>query len=238
MRTCLILIAALFLLGGCATTKEMLGAAQVSKEGRIRQFPATSPVMVYVSDFDLEVASIKGDERSKHRHRLLGRLLHHKRYDDDDPAVLARKLVDMMSTAIVDNLNSKGVPARRVYDGEAFPTSGWMLRGVFTEVDQGDIMRRTVIGFGSGATHMQLCLNVSDLSEKELKPFYSFDTDKSSGSMPGAVISFNPYMAAAGFMMNKKSMEKDVKGTAAKIAEQIAEQIKVINEKHGVRAAR
>lgn len=43
--------------------------------------------------------------------------------------------------------------------------------------------------------------------------------------MPGAVITMNPYVAAAKFVMSRSASEKDVEHTAAKIAAEIVKRV-------------
>jgi len=46
-------------------------------------------------------------------------------------------------------------------------------------------------------------------------------TEKDPNRMPGAVVTMNPYVAAAKFVMQKNASEKDVKKTAAEVVDQI-----------------
>ena len=53
-------------------------------------------------------------------------------------------------------------------------------------------------------------------------PMLRFSSSARKGSgVPGAVVTMNPYVAAAKFVMEKNASEKDVKKTAAQIAEEI-----------------
>ena len=53
------------------------------------------------------------------------------------------------------------------------------------------------------------------------KPFLTFDSEGASGHMPGAVVSKNPYVAAAKFVMSKKEPEREAKKVASSIAQEI-----------------
>jgi hypothetical protein len=81
------------------------------------------------------------------------------------------------------------------------PTSGWLVRGVVTELDQGHQLRRAMVGFGAGTSELQLWVGVTDLARNLDAPFYTLVASDSSGKMPGAIVKLNPYVAATKFVM-------------------------------------
>ena len=94
--------------------------------------------------------------------------------------------------------------------------------GAFTEVDEGNRLKRAVIGFGQGSTQMTVQIGVSDLASKNPQaPFIIFGTIKDPSKLPGAVVTMNPYVAAAKFVMEKNASSKDVKNTAKQIVAEI-----------------
>jgi hypothetical protein len=97
------------------------------------------------------------------------------------------------------------------------------VEGEFLEADEGNRLRRAAVGFGAGATNMQVEVAVIDLSSGSKDPFVVFGTDSQSGRGPGAVVFFNPYVAAAKFVLSKRAPEKDVSKTARQIADALAE---------------
>ncbi len=69
---------------------------------------------------------------------------------------------------------------------------------------------------------MEVQVMVSDLSGPNPRaPFVLFGTVKDPKKMPGAVITLNPYVAAAKFVLEKNATDKDIKSTAAQIASEI-----------------
>jgi hypothetical protein len=102
--------------------------------------------------------------------------------------------------------------------------SSWLLRGVFTEVDEGNRLRRAMIGLGEGQTDVQVVATVHDLSQGPPEPLYELATDTGSGSKPGAAptLVLGPYGAAARFVMAGHDLERNVKQTAAEIAGRLA----------------
>ncbi len=179
----------------------------------------TKDTVIYVSDFDLDAQNVTTDQSGGNRPGVLGR-----RREEHDPQAQAAKLVNTMSQSLVADLQKAGYKAERVPPGGLPPKTGAWVHGVFTEVDEGNSRRRAIIGFGSGQANMDLYVTLSDLSQPD-KPLYNAAQDATSKDKAGAIITMNPYVAAAKFVMEKNAPEKMVKKTAADISTQIATQM-------------
>ena len=210
---------------------------------QIPAFPATSPPashsvqtsqlsarsrIVYVSDFELDAENMQTEQGPGSGSGPLGRprmiqgpLAKRK---SEDPAAQAQKLVDEMTQDLLGDLQKAGFTAHRLMPGESRPAEGLWLHGVFTEVDEGNRVRRAVIGFGSGAATMNLYVSLTDLS-KPGQSLYEIDTKDSSGKKPGAAITMNPYAAAAKLVMEKDATEKVVKKTARQIVDDLVKKL-------------
>ena len=181
--------------------------------------------MVYVTDFDLEFPQgSQGQDATSLRQGPLARL--RERLQGDDPVARAHAAVGLMAVSMTDDLIADGVPATRLYPGDPKPTSGWLVRGVATELDEGNRIRRAIVGFGAGESELQVWVGVTDLARDPDAPFYTLEASDGSGKMPGAIVKFNPYVAAAKFVMSRNATERDVKRTASAIAKAIAEEAK------------
>ena len=181
--------------------------------------------MVYVTDFDLEFPQgSPSQDTSSMRQGPLTRL--RERLQGGDPVTKAHAAVSMMAASITDDLNEDGVPAQRLSAGAPKPTRGWLVRGVVTELDQGNQLRRAMVGFGAGASELQLWVGVTDLARHPEAPFYTLEASDGSGKMPGAIVQLNPYVAAAKFVMSRHATERDVQSTASAIAKSIASEVK------------
>lgn len=205
----------------------MLGTVEIRDEQITGRWPEGLPKTIYVTDFALESEHVDADQGVRsvvpgRRLEKLGERLPHPMVHSN-PAEQARKIIDTMSRSLIKNLKDKGFVARRLPASQTvLPREGWLLQGVFTEVDQGNRIKRAVIGFGRGATSMQAQVAVSNLaSENPKAPFIVFGTVTSPKKMPGAVVTMNPYVAAAKFVMEKNASEKDVQKTAEQIVDQI-----------------
>ncbi len=186
--------------------------------------------VIYISDFELDPANFRQDKGGVTGKGYLlppppGSVLRRKRRD---PETEARKLVNLMSESLVADLQKSGFTAQRLSPADAKPTDGLLVRGVFTEMNEGNQMRRALVGFGSGKATVELYVMASDASSKA-EPLYEVTTHKSNGKRPGAVIALNPYAAAAGFVvkfgMTKNAPEKMVKQTASKITAELIQQL-------------
>jgi uncharacterized protein DUF4410 len=206
---------------GCKTAK-------VTSESDVAQPNLTKPTAVYVVDFELGAQNIKREDGAlSGRAGPLGRVGDRLSGDSSDPDARARELVDLMANSLLKELSKSGFNAIRLQQGSPVPSQGWLLRGVFTEVQEGNRLQRAMVGFGKGQTDIQVVANVQDLSEGPPKPLYELATESSSGDKPGAAptLVLGPYGAAARFVLAGKDLNKDVKRTAAEIAARMAKRV-------------
>jgi hypothetical protein len=175
---------------------------------------------LYVRDFELDAENVKVDSGGVIGNVRPGIIERPSKRAEHDPEAQAKKLVDTMSRSLIKDLEKAGYKVERLGLDDPAPTSGAMVSGVFTEVDEGNRLHRAVIGFGSGSANMELYVTLSDLAHPE-KPLYNAARDDTSGKKPGAVITLNPYVAAAKFVMEKNAPEKTVKKTASQISKEV-----------------
>jgi hypothetical protein len=180
--------------------------------------PATTTI--YVSDFELDAENFQADEgRTKVVQRPSIVRKNH------DPATQAKKMVDDMATDIVNDLKKAGYKAQRLSVSDPKPNVGVWVHGVFTELDEGNRIRRAVIGFGAGEAKMDLYVAANDLAHPE-QPLYNVSESGDSGKKVGAAITMNPYVAAAKFVMEKNAPEKTIKKTAGDISQDLVTHLK------------
>jgi hypothetical protein len=188
--------------------------------------PSTTPQVIYVTRFDLEAQDTQPRTGPLQSRRQLRGPRANTGSAQEDPAARAQELVDLMCTSLVTELTKLGLNARSLSAGAPQPSEGLLVRGVFTQADEGNRLRRAVIGFGAGETELQLLIYVDDLSQGSPKPLYEIDTGDKSRKLPGAIITKNPYVAAAKFVLSGKDLDKNVTKTASKIAAEISERIR------------
>jgi hypothetical protein len=204
--------------------------------------PRRAPQVVYVQDFALDAENFQGDQGvsgalpgrlNQMAQSGIGQNLPHP-LATHDPAAAAQNIVDTMAESLVKGLTVKGLTARRLPAGASLPGSGWLVKGAFTEVDEGNRLKRAVMGFGQGATQMEVQVGVADLEGPAPdKAFAVFGTLKEHGQMPGGLVTKNPYAMAAKFVLEKNATPRDVNNTADQIA---AEILKLRNKVQGLPA--
>ena len=222
MNLCVVFVLLGFVgsLAGCGTHdtagNKLTGGTRVEGEATTAALPSTPARRVYVQDFALDV------EATEPRTGLLGRPRLFQQLTSEDPATHARRIVDELASALVKDLNAAGVPAERLPAGGALPADGWLVRGVFTEADSGNTLRRAIIGFGSGKTDMEVQVGVSDLAAAQpTESFLVFGTITDPSRLPGGVVTRNPYVVAAKFVLEKGAPQRDVEHTAKNIADEL-----------------
>ena len=114
------------------------------------------------------------------------------------------------------------------------PPQGWLVRGVFTEADEGNTLRRAVVGFGAGSPQMEVQVGVSDLADQPDAPFVILGTVTDPERLPGGLVTRNPYVVAAKFVLEKGAPERDVQATAQAIADKIVALREKVRAREGV----
>jgi hypothetical protein len=210
-----------FLFLVCLTVVPPFGSAQepvATEKSHVIKF--TKDMTIYVSDFELDAQNVQVDQGSAVGQRRPGILERPQKKEEQNPEAQAKKLVDTLSESIVSDLQKAGYKAQRLMPGDAKPSVGAWVHGVFTQADEGNRLHRAVIGFGSGQAKMELFVTLTDLASPQ-KPLYEASEKGTSKDKPGAAISMNPYVAAAKFVMEKNAPEKTIQSTAATISKDI-----------------
>jgi Domain of unknown function (DUF4410) len=189
----------------------------------VQTFPRDT--VIYVSDFELDTQNVTVDKGGVVGQNRPGILERPRKREQQNPEAQAKKLVNVMAENLVSDLQKAGYQAQRLTASEAPPVSGARVDGVFTEVDEGSRIHRAVIGFGSGQATMNLYVTLADLAHPD-NPLYTVSQADASKDKMGAVITMNPYVAAAKFVMEKNAPEKMVKKTAGEISAQVVNQMK------------
>ncbi|MCC8402927.1 DUF4410 domain-containing protein [Paraburkholderia sp. MMS20-SJTN17] len=186
-----------------------------------------APPVVYVSDFDLDAANVAPDSGPGHRARgILGHLMPEGPLRQrQDPQARAREIVALMAQSLTDDLKKAGVDARRVTPGEPLPHNGWQVRGVFLSIDEGNRLRRAMVGMGAGQSQFQVAVSCDNLATPDLPPLYESVEEGASRDMPGAVVKLNPYVIAAKVVLSGRDEKAAVRKSAEQIADELAKRL-------------
>lgn len=237
-------IAAIALAGaGCSmgkAKKEMMGGATVTG-GQVANVSAPLPAVIYVEDFTVAPGAIKQasgllsemkDATAERPHLLggggglLGGGILGRREQSDTPS--AQSVVSTLAESITKTINEQnlGIPAQRLPEGYSLPTSGWVVRGQFVSVDPGNRAERAVIGFGTGEATTQVNAEVDQLTPEGGTQIITFGTNADSGKSPGAVVTMNPYVAAAKFVIGKNATSRDITNMGEAIGKRVAKLVR------------
>ena len=202
-----------------------LSPGESGNEGPPEARASFKPGIVYVADFGLDAAATDKGDKGRH-----GRLQLRKRVQDmvdpDDPEQKAKQIVDTLATAIVKELTDKKVIAKRLGSGGEPSSESWLLEGVFVEYGDGDRLKRAVIGFGSGSATMTVMVKLSEVKDGGMRTLFDSRMDPGKNRMPGAVVTKNPYMAAAKYVTTKNAPEREVKKLGSEVADKLYDYMK------------
>jgi hypothetical protein len=101
-------------------------------------------------------------------------------------AEIAKQLGDLGFTVVRGGANTQVADGDLVIDGE------------FLKVDEGNRLRRMVIGFGAGASKLDTQVNLFRVTEGTRQSLLQFTTHADSGKMPGAAVTMGAGAAAQG----------------------------------------
>lgn len=149
--------------------------------------------------------------------------------DTDQTLAKAKKDAALLATTLVAKLNDNedlkklGISAER----DSVPTDKTdadtlVIDGAFVFVDEGGRLLQTGIGFGAGASKVEIEAEILDYSQQPPVQIMKVGSHSNPRRAPGAILMMNPYVAAAKFVMSKDSSEKDIKKVAAGLAKEIA----------------
>jgi Domain of unknown function (DUF4410) len=190
--------------------------------------PVANPNAVYISDFDFKLGPAQQSEQAKIPKPvpLADRLGYGRPRIPRTPEQRARDLVALMSRSLLDDLHQAGIPTQRLPPGAPLPSSGWLVRGAFLQLDVGGELRQAVTGFGNDATQIEVVAAVDQLGAQAPQPLYTVDTAQ-GGKFSDAAVTLNPYLALGRFVLMPRDLERNVKATAADIADEVKMQIGV-----------
>lgn len=111
---------------------------------------------------------------------------------------IGREAADAMAEELVRGISELGLPARRAYKETAVPVNALVVEGAFLDVDEGNRLRRVVVGFGAGAARVDARVLVHQVGPDARVKLLDFMTHGDSGKLPGAAVTMGAGAAAQG----------------------------------------
>jgi hypothetical protein len=172
---------------GCA-------GAQVTQSSSSAPITATQPTAVVVYPFAVDTSDVSlnsGIFQTAYRN-MSGE------NQGAEQLQLAHQTAQNICVSVAANLTQKGITTTCLQRG--VPPTGnnvLVLEGQFTDISEGNRLRRMVIGLGAGASKVDTVVQVIQKTPQGSSELLDFATSADSGYMPGAGIT-GPAGAAAG----------------------------------------
>ena len=99
----------------------------------------------------------------------------------DERTEVGRQVAAAFAAEMVEDINKTGIRAERAVRATPVPPNALIVVGQFVDVDEGNRVKRLVIGFGDGASRLDARIQVYETGAKLL----AFETHADSGKMPG-----------------------------------------------------
>jgi hypothetical protein len=111
---------------------------------------------------------------------------------------VAHQVVARMAEDLVAGINDLGLPAQRAFASTPVSNGDLLILGQFLNVDEGNRLRRLVVGFGAGGSTVDTQVLVYQASARGDDKLLEFATHADSGKMPGAAATMGAGSAAQG----------------------------------------
>jgi hypothetical protein len=117
---------------------------------------------------------------------------------DEGEQQLAEETADDLAAAIVSELQGLGFTATQIPRGQQVSGDNILIvDGQFTSINEGNKLRRMVVGLGVGQSTLDTQVQVYQMVAGNAQQIMNFSTNANSGSMPGAAFTA-PAGAAVG----------------------------------------
>ncbi len=190
---------------GCA-------GAQVTQQSSAAPFAGGPPTAVVVYPFAVDASDVSLNSS-------IFQVAYRNMSGEDQNAQqveLAHQTAQNICVQVAANLTQKGITATCLQRGVA-PTGDnvLVLDGQFTDISEGNRLRRMVIGLGAGASKVDTVVQVIQKTPQGSSELLDFATSADSGYMPGAGIT-GPAGAAAGGAVAAASIGVNVAAAGVK----------------------
>lgn len=171
---------------GCASTN-VQKTYEVVNTGR----PTPNPVLIY--NFAVNPQDIQ--QNSSFFAKLQRNIENNSQTAEE--IQLGREVADAMATELWQKINNLGLNAIRADQSLQVNPGAILITGYFVDINEGNRLRRNVIGLGMGKSSLDSKVRVLGPSPSGYQELIAFDAHTDSGDMPGAAV-MGPAGAAAG----------------------------------------
>lgn len=176
----------LLLIAGCAQTN-VITTEEVAESGMRR------PERVLIYNFAVSPQDV--EENSS----IFAKMA--RNFQDQDQTAeemqLGREVADALAEELTRKIAALGLNPIRADRNTPLGHSSILITGRFVKIDEGNRLRRNIIGFGLGQSSIDSDVQVLTPSSSGLRELAAFTAHADSGKMPGAAV-MGPAGAAAG----------------------------------------
>jgi len=108
------------------------------------------------------------------------------------------QVADRLAEDLVAGIRNLGLPVERAQRSTVVPPGALLISGVFLNIDEGNRMRRLVVGFGAGQSVVETQVKLISYGQGSYRSVLEFSTHADSGTMPGAAVTMGAGAAAQG----------------------------------------
>lgn len=211
-------LAAFLVIAGCAST-------EVSDRDPLATGKLPRPAIIWVHDFAATAEDVPSDGI------LAGQHAEYQIPQTAEQVETGRKLGAEIAAELITRINQMGMPAKKAGEGASPQVNDILIRGYLISFNEGNAAERLLVGFGSGASHLQVAAEGFQVTSQGLRKLGSGRTDSGGGKTPGAglgVVALAATHNPAGLIISsgvKIYEEETGKSTVEGRAKQTAEEI-------------
>ena len=106
----------------------------------------------------------------------------------DPHDAIGAQAADVLAAELVDGVDHLGLRAARASRGTPVPENALLVTSEFLDVDEGNRVKRLVVGFGTGASRVDTRMHLYYSQHGQLTRLMEFETHSDSGKMPGGAV--------------------------------------------------
>lgn len=153
-----------------------------------------------------------------------------------------REVARSLSEQLVAKLQERGIRAERASASRVPPLNAMVLKGQFLSIDEGDRLKRMVIGLGAGSSKLQARVQAYQATEMGLRRIAEAEADASGSKTPGMAIPVGAGAAAgraasSAVISGGMNVVREVRGgldaEAGRMAEKMAERVEAFYKRQG-----
>jgi hypothetical protein len=222
LRKCIALFV-IFVIAGCASTK-------VTNRDQFVTGKLPRPANIWVHDFAATPTDVPKDAT------IAGVHSEHQEPQTAEQIKSGRKLGAEIASELIAHINKMGMSAKKAQKGATPQVNDIVIQGYLVSFAEGSKDKRLLIGFGSGASHLQAAAEGFQVTPEGLRKLGSGTTDSGGSKTPGAGLGIVALAAThnpAGLIISsgvkiydEKSGKSTVEARAKQTAEEIADVLK------------